>query len=98
MAAIRLKLIVSDIPKNRIFNGQKGKYLDVVVTEMRQPDKYGNTHTVYIQQTKEEAQAKADKIYVGKGNAIEFNSQAQRQVVSNPAPAAWEEQSSDLPF
>ena len=34
---------------------------------MKQPDKYGNTHTIYMMQSKEEREARADRIYIGKG-------------------------------
>jgi len=89
---LKIKLTVSDIPKEKIFIGQKGKYLTVIVSEMQQPDKYGNTHTVYIEHTKEEREAKAAKIYIGKGSAINFKPS------SNPLPLPKEEEVDDLPF
>ena len=63
----------------------KGKYLNISVVERREPDQYGNTHTVYMQQSKEERQARADKIYIGSGKAFVFNS-------------SQAEQEDDLPF
>ena len=69
-----LDICLSDIPKDRIKEGRNGKkYLDIVVTEMRQPDNYGNDLTVYVQQTKEERQDKAPKIYIGKGKTYSFD-------------------------
>ena len=48
------------------------------------------THTVYIQQSKEEREAKADKIYMGSGKAYEFESQTK-----NLVPGSEDD---DLPF
>jgi hypothetical protein len=60
---IELKIDVTKIPKDKIFEGAKGKYLDIVVSKRQQPDNYGNTHTVYIKtKSKEE-----EKIYIGSG-------------------------------
>lgn len=60
---IELKLNLSDIPKDKIFEGQKGKYLDICVVKMQKPDAYNNTHTMYVKtKSKDET-----KIYIGKG-------------------------------
>lgn len=59
---IEVKLNLHEIPKEQIYVGEKGKYLTIQISEMQQPDKFGNTITVYIwdKETK-------SKIYIGKG-------------------------------
>ncbi|MDR1897997.1 MAG: hypothetical protein LBR10_14535 [Prevotellaceae bacterium] len=89
---IKIKLTVSDIPKEKIYIGEKGKYLGIIVTEMQQPDKYGNTHTVYIEQTKEERESRAAKIYIGKGKLLAFEQQ------KTNATQKTKEVIEDLPF
>jgi hypothetical protein len=76
---IKLNINLSTIPKERIFQGKKGKYLNIVVSELKQPDAYGNTHSIYIEQTKEEREGKAEKLYIGKGKQLNFSSPAKEQ-------------------
>jgi hypothetical protein len=52
---IKINLTVSNIPKDRIIQGQKGKYLDLVLFENKNgPDKFGNDGFVSIDVTKDE--------------------------------------------
>ena len=103
---IEIKLTLTDIPKELVFAGKKGKYIDLIVSEMKQADQYGNTHTVYIKQSKEDRQAKAEKIYVGKGKTVEFEKQPQPKAPAQKAKAEpetdgfYETQTEDdgLPF
>lgn len=70
-------ICLSDIPKEKIKAASNGKkYLNICIAERREPDQYGNTHTIYCSQEKEEREAKADKKYIGSGRAY------------NPQPAA----------
>lgn len=56
-----IKLDVTKVDKAHLFETQKGaKYLDLVVFENKEPDKYGNTHIVY-QGISKEARAKGEK-------------------------------------
>jgi hypothetical protein len=51
---IVIKLSVNKIPKERIFVGQKGKYLDLALIENKSgPDQYGNDGFVKIDVSKE---------------------------------------------
>jgi len=62
------------IPHPAVFIGEKGAYLDCDLTERREIDDYKNTHNIALQQTKEERQAKVQKIYIGNGKTLEFGS------------------------
>lgn len=71
---INLGICLSDIPKERIVTAKNGKkYLNVTVDERRAVSQYGETHTVYISQSKEEREARAEKIYVGGGKELIFD-------------------------
>jgi len=102
---INISIDVSKIDKTRLFKGEKGTYLNITVDERQQTDNYGNTHTVYMQQSKDERTAKTPKVYLGNGKEFKFNNQQQGQQsaapqqqqsynTNTPAPS----QIDDLPF
>ncbi|CEJ71297.1 hypothetical protein BN1195_03642 [Chryseobacterium oranimense G311] len=87
---INVRLELDKIDKSKIIVGEKGKYLNIIVAERKETDQYGNTHTVYIQQTKEEREAKEEKKYMGSGKEYEFEND-----VKNLVPGSEDD---DLPF
>ncbi|QIY92207.1 hypothetical protein [Chryseobacterium gallinarum] len=87
---INVRLELDKIDKTKIVVGEKGKYLNIIVAERKETDQYGNTHTVYIQQTKEEREAKEEKVYMGSGKEFEFEND-----VKNLVPGSDDD---DLPF
>jgi hypothetical protein len=97
---INISIDVSKIDKTRLFKGEKGTYLNITVDERQQPDNYGNTHTVYMQQSKDERTAKTPKVYLGNGKEFKFNNQQQGQqnAPQQQAPPANNDAISDLPF
>lgn len=65
---INISLCLSDLPEEKINKGKNGKkYINLCVAARRQPDPYGNTHALWVSQTKEERDTKAPKTYVGNG-------------------------------
>lgn len=66
---ITLSICVSDIPKEAITISQKNgkKYLSIVVDNLREVDKFGNTHCIKLSQTKEDRLNKVKPIYIGNG-------------------------------
>lgn len=80
-------ICLSNIPKDEhIKLGKDGKkYLNICIAERREPDKHGNTHTIYVSQTKEEREAKTDKKYIGSGKLYD------------PNPAPTPEQVAEMP-
>lgn len=71
---LNINICLTDIPKDKIYTAQNGKqYVRLSAVELRQPDKYENTHTVYVSQTKEQREAKEAKTYVGNGKKLNFN-------------------------
>lgn len=67
---IALKINLSKIDKDRIFHGEKGKYIDVVVFDREEPDQYGYTHSVQMSLSKEEREQGVKPIYIGNGKDI----------------------------
>ena len=77
---IVISLCAEDLKPHLKKNEKNGKhYVSVVIDSRKETDKFGNTHTAYISQSKEERTAKTPKQYVGNGKEFKFNS-------SSPGP------------
>jgi len=98
---IKASINLNNIPKDKIFEGKKGKYLPITITLNDELDQFGNQGPVVVEQTKEERDAKAPKTYLGNVKVVWSNGQnvdaAPRDMNSAPAsaPATAED---DLPF
>lgn len=69
-----LSINLTDLPKDKITIGSNGKkYISIVVDSRKEPDKFGNDLALYINPTKEEREAKTEKVYCGSGKTITFN-------------------------
>ena len=87
---------LSEIPKDKIINGKKGKYLPITITVNDQLDDFGNQGPVIVAQTKEERDAKTQKTYLGNVKVAWTNGEIHKLENQNQkAPAAAE---NDLPF
>ena len=62
-----------EIPKDKIIEGKKGKYLPITITLNDEPDQFGNQGPVVVQQTKEERDAKTAKTYLGNVKVVWTN-------------------------
>jgi hypothetical protein len=95
MSLINISICLSDIPKDKIKQADNGKkYINLVVAERKEVSQYGETHTVFVSQDKEEREAKKDKSYVGGGK--EFKPTPVTAEAIEIMPAATE--LDDLPF
>jgi hypothetical protein len=90
---ITFSICLSDIPKERITTSEKNgkKYVNLVMFDQQDADKYGNTRAVIIAQSKEEREAKKDKVYVGNGK--DWDGKGGKAVTSHKS-----EPVDDLPF
>ena len=99
---IKFSINLDKIPKGKIINGKKGKYLPMTVTINDEVDQFGNQGPVVVEQSKEEREAKADKVYLGNASVVWTNG-------TNVEKAPWQEQGAataapvaddndDLPF
>jgi hypothetical protein len=65
---ITISLCLSDIPKEKIKQAANGKkYINLILYELRETGMYGATHTLTVSKTKEEREANAETLYVGRG-------------------------------
>ena len=62
---IKASINLSEVPKDKIINGKKGKYLPIAITLNNDADQFGNQGPIIVEQTKEERDAKAAKTYLG---------------------------------
>lgn len=101
---IKTSINLNAIPKDKIINGKKGKYLPIVITLNDEVDQFGNQGPVVVEQSKEERESKAQKTYLGNVTVVWTNGEnvepAPRDNSHNgaPAPAAPPAMSDDLPF
>jgi len=98
---IKTSINLNEIPKDKIINGKKGKYLPISLTINDEPDQFGNQGPVIVEQTKEEREAKTAKTYLGNvkvvwtnGNNVDTAPRDNMQAA--PAQAAVADD--DLPF
>ena len=101
---IATSIDLTKIPKDKIITGAKGKYLPITITLNDELDQFGNNGPVVVQQTKEEREAKTEKVYLGNVKVVWTNDQnvgvapRQDQPVAQAAPAAAAAPVDDLPF
>ena len=88
---ITASLDVTKIPTDKLIIGKKGKYLNVSIWVNEEQDQFGNDVSVQVSQSKEEREAKTDKVYLGNGRVYKSNAQTKGQ----PQEANAGE---DLPF
>ena len=86
---ITLRINVKAIDKSRLFEGEKGTYLDCILIETP-GNKYGNDYIVKQSISKEEREAGVDAPILG--NAKKLGKKPEQ-----PEPQ-HEEESNDLPF
>ena len=104
MASIlKTSINLNAIPKDKIINGKKGKYLPITITVNDDLDQFGNQGPVCVDQTKEERDAKEAKTYLGNVKVVWTNGDnvepAPRD--AEPAPpkqAPVPDEVEDLPF
>lgn len=98
---IVISLCADDLKPHLTKSEKNGKYyVSVVVDERQTPDNYGNTHTAYISQSKEQRIAKQPKVYVGNGKEYKFNSSSPtpETTTNKPQSNSNEEIVDTLPF
>lgn len=93
-----ISLCLSDLPKEKMKKPDNGKvYINLIVAERREPDQYGNDMTVFVSQTKEEREAKTDKIYCGQGKKLQQAAAPTPEQIES-APIIRPDELNDLPF
>ena len=100
---IKASINLNEIPKHKIIDGKKGKYLPITITLNDEVDQFGNQGPIQVEQSKEERESKAQKVYLGNVKVVWTNGQnvntaprtdGQQSAPAQPAAAP----SYDLPF
>jgi len=99
---IATSIDLTKIPKDKIIEGKKGKYLPITITINDEIDQFGNQGPVTVQQTKEERDAKVEKTYLGNvkvvwTNDVNVSPAPKQEPVAQAAPVA-QAPADDLPF
>ena len=58
---IATSIDLTKIPKDKIINGKKGKYIPITITLNDELDQFGNQGPVVVQQSKDERDAKGER-------------------------------------
>ncbi len=104
---IKASINLNEIPKHKIIDGKKGKYLPITITLNDEFDQFGNQGPIMVEQSKEERESKAAKVYLGNVKVVWTNgtnvAAAPRTDGSAPVPsksnaASFTPQADDLPF
>ena len=93
---------LSNIPKDKIIEGKKGKYLPISISINDELDQFGNQGPIVVSQSKEERESKSAKTYLGNIKVVWGNGvmpdpaprDGQPMAAQSPAPVA----DNDLPF
>jgi hypothetical protein len=72
---IKASINLNEIPKNKIIDGKKGKYLPITITINDETDQFGNQGPIMVEQSKEERDSKAAKVYLGNVKVVWTNGQ-----------------------
>ena len=101
---IKASINLSEIPKDKIIPGKKGKYLPISITINDEVDQFGNFGPIIVDQSKEERDAKVAKKYLGNIRVVLSNGtfpEAQKQgapPAALKAAAVETKVEDDLPF
>ena len=97
---IKASINLTNVPKDRIIVGKKGKYLPITITLNDELDQFGNQGPVVVDQTKEERDAKEAKTYLGNVKVVWTNGNNVEPAPRDNAPAqpAPQAPAADLPF
>ena len=93
---------LSAIPKDKIINGKKGKYLPITITVNDEVDQFNNQGPMIVSQSQEEREAKVDKVYLGNVQVVWSNGVFPDPPPRDGQPAmqtnTLKEEEPDLPF
>lgn len=100
-AIINLSIDVTKIDKSKLIEGKKGKYLNLTVSVNNELDQFGNNASAYVSQSKEEREAKVNRVYLGNGKVAWTDgsiSKAEQQPQQAQASVGVDGSNDDLPF
>jgi len=99
---LKASINLTAIPKDKIIEGKKGKYIPIVININNETDQFGNHGPICVDQTKEERDAKEAKTYLGNIQVVWTDGQSLPERELQPASQKVEVKSDiaddDLPF
>jgi hypothetical protein len=101
---IKTSIDLTKIPKDKIIDGKKGKYLPITITLNDELDQFGNQGPVIVSQSKEEREGKVDKVYLGNVQVVWSNGENVPAAPRDGSPAPAQQAATpvaaddDLPF
>ncbi len=95
---IKTSIDLTKIDKTKIIDGKKGKYLPITITINDELDQFNNQGPVIISQSKEERDAKENKVYLGNVQVVWTNGDNVAAAPRDGAPAQPAAVEEDLPF
>ena len=93
---IKGSINLNKLPKEKLIKGKNGTYYDFTISVNDETGQFGDNCSIFCSQTKEERDAKTDKIYVGNAKVIWTDgtiTTAERQ-----EEVETEAETADLPF
>ena len=67
---INVSINLQDLPKEKFVQGKKGVYYNFTLSVNDETNQFGQNVAVFDSQTKEERDAKKDKVYIGNGKVV----------------------------
>lgn len=102
MSVIALKIDVSKIDKNKLYQGQKGTYLDAVLFLNDEPDQYGQSGMITQSVSKEERAQGVKGAILGNckilSNGNTNSNPRQPSQADNSSPSTNQSEEDDLPW
>jgi len=96
---INVNLNLQKLPKEKFVQGKKGVYYNFTISVNDETNQFGNNVVMYDSQTKEEREAKKDKVYIGDGKVVWTNgSSVTAKREEGEAQETVAATTSDLPF
>jgi hypothetical protein len=98
-ALINFSLDVAALPKEKFVSAANGKVYINLTMAVNDETRYGNNTSIYVNQTKEEREAKKQRQYLGNGKVVWTDNNivlAQREQEAEQVPQ--QKEVADLPF
>jgi hypothetical protein len=93
---IAVSVDLTKIDKTRIVEGKNGgKYINLTISVNDEEDQYGNNVSLWQSQTKEEREAKENRLFLGNGKSLWSDSD---KGAKTSKTSKKEEAHNDLPF
>jgi hypothetical protein len=95
MSLINISVCLTDIPKFKIKEAANGKkYINLCLSERREKGKFGETHALYVSQTKDERDHGDETVFVGYGTERHSSVVTAQDIENAPIAGSID----DLPF